>query len=90
MTKNLDDSWRGRYVDESFMGKLKRRLGKRDGHQICCDCKRPFFNLIKSEICYDCWSKPSSGYVCKLCGSEEHNVADCPIIGGPTIRQRDG
>ena len=75
------------YQDESLLGKLKRFLGKRDGYQICTECKKPFFNLCPSEICYPCWSKPSNGELCKVCNSSEHRSCDCPMIGGYAIKQ---
>lgn len=75
------------YQDQSFLGKFKRLVGIRDGYQICNDCKKPFFNLCESEVCYPCWSKPSNGEKCKLCNSDEHRVCDCPMIGGYAIKQ---
>ena len=87
MTPSLSRKWEGRYVDESLLGRFKRFIGIRDGYQICCDCKKTFFNLCKSEICYPCWSKPEIGMSCILCKSLEHRECDCPKISGYTIDQ---
>ena len=44
-----------KYQDESAWGKFKRSIGIRDGYLICDECKKPFFNLSTSEVCYLCW-----------------------------------
>jgi len=43
------------YKNESLIGKFKRLIGIKDGYLICNNCKKDFFNLCPSEVCYLCW-----------------------------------
>jgi len=43
------------YQDKSLLGRFKRRIGIDDGYLVCNKCKKGFFNLCPSEVCYLCW-----------------------------------
>ncbi len=43
------------YQDKSLWGQFKRNIRIRDGYLICKKCKKDFFNLCPSNICYLCW-----------------------------------
>lgn len=44
-----------KYQDNSILARFKRKIGIRDPYLICNDCKKDFFNLCPSSICYLCW-----------------------------------